>query len=318
MSDHERHLPPGWAGAKIGEVVERKVAQGVPAAEDNIKYIDIGSIDNQTKRIDSPKNIRGSEAPSRARQYVRSNDILVSMTRPNLNAVAKVPESLDGAICSTGFDVLRATGVEPDWLFFTVRSESFVDSMSELVQGALYPAVRSGDVRGFELRLPPLAEQHRILSKIKALQERTRRAREALAEVASLLEQFRQSVLAAAFRGDLTADWRTAHLDVVPASELLARIRAERHQRWEEAHLAKCEAAGMMLRKNWRDKYKQPQPVDESGLPRLPSGWCWSSAAEVVEPGVDIVYGIVQPGPPLAEGDTVRSRSGHSRWRNSC
>ncbi len=82
------------------------------------------------------------------------------------------------------------------------------------------------------------------------MQERTRRAREALAEVGPLLEEFRQSVLAAAFRGDLTADWRAAHPNVEPASELLARIRAERRRRWEEAELAKYEAAGKKPPKN--------------------------------------------------------------------
>ena len=82
------------------------------------------------------------------------------------------------------------------------------------------------------------------MAKIEALQERSRRAREALAEVGPLLEQFRQSVLAAAFRGDLTADWRAAHPNVEPASELLRRIHAERRRRWEQAELAKYEAKG--------------------------------------------------------------------------
>ena len=49
----------------------------------------------------------GSEAPSRARQRVRKDDVLVSTVRPNLNAVAKVPKSLDAATASTGFCVLR-------------------------------------------------------------------------------------------------------------------------------------------------------------------------------------------------------------------
>ena len=49
----------------------------------------------------------------------------------------------------------------------------------------------------------------------------------------ALLDKFRQSVLAAAFRGDLTADWRERHPDADPASELLDRIRLECRRRWE-------------------------------------------------------------------------------------
>jgi type I restriction enzyme S subunit len=56
--------------------------------------------------------------------------------------------------------------------------------------------------------LPPLNEQRRIVTKIEALNAHSRKAREALADVPQLIEQFKQSVLAAAFRGDLTADWR--------------------------------------------------------------------------------------------------------------
>jgi type I restriction enzyme, S subunit len=125
-----------------------------------------------------------------------------------------------------------------------------------------------------ELPVPPLAEQRRIVAKIEALQERSRRAREALAEAGPLLKQFRQSVLAAAFRGDLTADWRAAHPNVEPAGALLHRIRAKRC-RWEQAELAKYEAKGQTPPQNWQDKYEEPKPVNDSTLPTLPDGWEW-------------------------------------------
>jgi type I restriction enzyme S subunit len=125
--------------------------------------------------------------------------------------------------------------------------------------------------------IPPLAEQRRIVAKIEALQERSRRVREALSEVAPLLEQFRQSVLATAFRGDLTADWRGAHPNIEPASELLQRIRAERRRRWEQAELSKYEARGQKPLKNWQDKYEELEPVDDSDPPELPKGWVWTT-----------------------------------------
>jgi type I restriction enzyme S subunit len=85
------------------------------------------------------------------------------MTRPNLNAVALVPKELDGQIASTGFDVLRpVAGVDPRWIGYLVRTEAFVQAMSDLVQGALYPAVRSKDVRAHVVPLAPQAEQTRI------------------------------------------------------------------------------------------------------------------------------------------------------------
>ena len=56
--------------------------------------------------------------------------------------------------------------------------------------------------------LPPLPEQHRIVSKVDELLAGVNAARERLAKVPGILKQFRQSVLAAACSGRLTADWR--------------------------------------------------------------------------------------------------------------
>jgi type I restriction enzyme S subunit len=280
----------------IGDVVVPKVEQGAPRTD--FTYIDIGSVNNKTKQIESAKDmVAGSKVPSRAQQHVQPGDILVSMTRPNLNAVAKVSTEMAGAICSTGFDVLRSIEVEPDWLFLIVKSRPFIDTMTALVQGALYPAVRPADIRVYEFPLPPLAEQRRIVAKIEALQERSRRAREALSEVGPLLEQFRQSVLAAAFRGDLTADWRAAHPHVEPASALLQRIRAERRHRWEQAELAKYAAKGQKPPKNWQEKYQDPEPIDDSDLPDLPDSWCWVSLDNLLAE-------------PLANGRSVKDGNG--------
>lgn len=220
-------LPLGWASVAIREVIESKVDQQGPVGKGEFTYVDISSVDNSTKVIADAKKLPLKDAPSRARQQIKTGDVLVSMTRPNLNAVAIVPQRFDGAIASTGFDVLRARGAEPDWLFAHVRSKAFIDAMSELVRGALYPAVNAKEIRDYTIPLPPLLEQRRIVAKIEALQARSRKAREALEAIPPLLEQFRQSVLAAAFRGDLTAGWREQHPDVEPASVLLERIQVE-------------------------------------------------------------------------------------------
>jgi len=202
-------LPKGWKMTTIGQVVLKKVDQDIPSGTGTIRYIDIGSIDNSAKHITEARTIPALTAPSRARQKVAGGDVLVSMTRPNLNAVAVVPSNLVGAIASTGFDVLRPTaGVLSEWLFLIVCSQRFVGAMTTLVQGALYPAVRPSDIRDFPIPLPPLPEQRRIVARLEALTARSRRARALLAEVPKQLAQARQSLLASAFRGDLTADWR--------------------------------------------------------------------------------------------------------------
>jgi type I restriction enzyme S subunit len=163
-------------------------------------YVDITSVDNICKRIVSTKTLLGSDAPSRARQVILAGDVIVSTTRPNLNAVATVPAELDGQICSTGFCVLRANSdVDRDYLFAYVQTEEFVQSLSRLVKGALYPAVTDKHVRAQLIPLPPPSEQKRIAAILNEQMvgvERARAAAEAELELsASLIEAYlRQSL----------------------------------------------------------------------------------------------------------------------------
>lgn len=129
------------------------------------RYIDISSIDRDQKCISSTTEIVTDQAPSRARQLVQRDDVLVSTVRPNLNAVALVPEDLDGEIASTGFCVLRANpdALNARYLFYFVRTDSFVASLLQHVRGANYPAVTDSIVKAVLIPLPPPSEQRRIV-----------------------------------------------------------------------------------------------------------------------------------------------------------
>jgi hypothetical protein len=158
-----------WPTALVREVVDYPVARVVPEAapERPFTYIDISAVDVERKEIVAARTMLGSEAPSRARQQVLPADVLVSTTRPNLNAVAKVPPELAGAIASTGFAVLRPrAGLDADYLLHWTRSPGFVAAVSAIVQGALYPAVTDRQVLDLRIPLPPLDEQRRVAARL--------------------------------------------------------------------------------------------------------------------------------------------------------
>jgi len=138
------------------------------APERPFTYIDISAVDAERKEIVAARTMLGSEAPSRARQQVLPADVLVSTTRPNLNAVAKVPPELTGAIASTGFAVLRPrAGLDADYLLHWTRSPGFVAAVAAMVKGALYPAVTDRQVLDLMIPLPPLGEQRRIAARLR-------------------------------------------------------------------------------------------------------------------------------------------------------
>jgi type I restriction enzyme S subunit len=80
---------------------------------------------------------------------------------------------------------------------------------SSLQTGTSQPLITQTLVRALELPVPPLAEQRRIVAKVEALLAQVDAARERLEKVPLLLKRFRESVLAAACSGQLTADWRS-------------------------------------------------------------------------------------------------------------
>ena len=191
---------------QLGEITEPKIDQSGPPLSGDFTYVDIGSVDNEAKRIVEPKVMPVASAPSRARQRLRTGDVLVSMTRPNLNAVALVPPELDGAIGSTGFHVLRASQhVLPKWLYYGAQTRQFVGEMSDLVQGALYPAVRPKDIRAFDLPVPMLDEQRRIIAEIEKQFSRLDEAVANLKRVKANLKRYKAAVLAAAVKGRIGA-----------------------------------------------------------------------------------------------------------------
>jgi len=211
MSVNEK-LPSGWARASIADV-SIKCSQRMPGEHEEITYIDIGSIDRSLKQIVAPKIFLGSEAPSRARKVVNAGDVLVSLTRPNLNAVALVPSELEDQIASTGFEVIKCLLVDSRYIFALTRSKDFIDSISGVVQGALYPAAKSSDVQTYVFPLPPLNEQPRIANKLDSLLAKVQDTQTRLEKIPRILKQFRQSVLAAATSGELTKEWRQVRVN---------------------------------------------------------------------------------------------------------
>lgn len=279
-------LPDSWTTAPIGSLTV-ETSQRVPAEDDEFTYIDISSVDRQKKSILTPQQLVGKDAPSRARKVVQSGDVLVSMTRPNLNAVAYVSAELDGQIASTGFDVLRAPSLDPRWLFYLVRSGDFVEAMSSLVQGALYPAIRSKDVREYQAPLAPFNEQKRIADKLDALLKQVDSCREKLDRVPLILTRFRQAVLAAATSGALTENWRDVNLDKVSAGSLSKSVQA--------AH----EAAGGHKAGN---AAAPTEDVHDLTKDMFPVGWELHVLRDLVRPDKPITYGILKPGPELDDG----------------
>lgn len=149
---------------KLKEVCAEKIDTINASYNGIIDYIDISSVDNEQKKIITVQTVAASEAPSRARQLIKHGDILVSMVRPNLNAVAMVGNSFDNLpVASTGYCVLRCNkNVDNHYVFHYCQSPTFVESMAAQATGASYPAVNVSIIKSSFINLPSLPEQKKI------------------------------------------------------------------------------------------------------------------------------------------------------------
>ncbi len=98
-----------------------------------------------------------------------------------------------------------------EWLALALRTMGPEILAANRKDGTTVQSVRFDQLKKLQLPIPPLAEQKRIVAKVEELLARVNAARERLARVPAILKRFRQSVLAAASSGRLTADWRDSH-----------------------------------------------------------------------------------------------------------
>lgn len=128
-----------------------------------ITYVEISDVsESEGVRLNEP--ILFGEAPSRARRIVRKGDVLVSTVRTYLRAISAVEEDCSNLIASTGFAVLRAKTIAPEFLRFAMLTEYVIDEIISRSTGVSYPAINASDLVRIKIPVPSLQEQRAIAS----------------------------------------------------------------------------------------------------------------------------------------------------------
>ena len=164
---HDKKLPQNWTWAE-GKNIFLPMKSTKPKDEE-FQYIDIDSIDNKRQIISEVKTLKTSNAPSRASRYTQKNDVIFSMVRPYLRNIAKVNN--DNCIASTGFYVCSSNPrlLNSDYCYYLMISDYVVNGLNQFMKGDNSPSINKGHIDEWLFQLPPLAEQHRIVQRIKVL-----------------------------------------------------------------------------------------------------------------------------------------------------
>ena len=258
-------LPEGWERAKLSEIANINMGQSPPGHSyndqgDGLPFYQ-GKADfgewNPTARVwcIEPKKI------------AMPGDVLFSVRAP------VGPTNIANCKCIIGRGLAALTpldGIPTEFVLFALRLLEPKLALSGT--GSTFTAIRKQDLKKIRINVPPVNEQKRIVAKVKELLARVNAARERLAKVQEILKRFRQSVIAAACSGRLTADWRVENPKLEPASQIFKRVCVERRENYK----AECTKAKKENRKiPKKPDNLEPRKVNINELPEIPAEWMW-------------------------------------------
>ena len=150
----------------LGDVCQSTNTIRWKTASGDFHYIDLTSVDRATNEISPALIINAENAPSRAQQIIKTDDVLFATTRPTLQRYCIIPSEYNGQICSTGFCVLRPDNqnILPKFLFYTITTNKFNLYVEKNQEGTSYPSISDSKVKKYPIHLPPLEEQARIVA----------------------------------------------------------------------------------------------------------------------------------------------------------
>ena len=121
-----------------------------------------------------------------------------------------VGKAKTGAVGSTLMKIEPKSNLDREYLYYFLLSK--YRTINSKPKGVGIPHVEPNLLWNFEIPIPPLPEQHRIVSRIEELFSELDNGIAQLKTAKQQLKVYRQSLLKAAFEGRLTAAWRQANL----------------------------------------------------------------------------------------------------------
>ena len=159
---------------------------------DFINYVDLASINKNLGLIKTYNKLKTDETPSRARQKIDIGDLLLSGLSGSLRSIAVFDSSINNAICSTGFYVIKKTqDYNNYYLWALFRNPILQILLQRESSGAIMSAVNREALQNLKIPLPPLHVQNKIADNVK---KRMQKAEQLQKEAKEKLEKAKSEV----------------------------------------------------------------------------------------------------------------------------
>ncbi|CCK74832.1 Type I restriction enzyme EcoEI specificity protein [Oleispira antarctica RB-8] len=302
-------IPKTWSWVCIGNIAHvlggKRVPKGYTLQDERTEYayIRVTDMKNMSVDIDGLKFISNDVFEQISKYVINKEDVYVTIAG-TIGAAGTIPDELDGMNLTENSAKLVFKGIDKVYLTYLLSSKyvqaQFKESMNQMAQ----PKLSLNSIKETSIALAPVAEQHRIVTKVNELMtlcdqleqqtessltahqtlvetllntllnadqnsfdpawERIAQHFDVLFTTEHSIDQLKQTILQLAVMGKLVPQDPNDE----PASVLLEKIAAEKEQ---------------LIKDKVIKKQKPLPPISEDEKPfELPKGWEWCSLQSLI------------------------------------
>jgi len=192
------------------------------------RYVALENIESGTGQLINYAPTKGGQIKSNKFVF-NGKHVLLGKLRPYLNKVL-VPNF--SGICAT--DILPLSPNQDyltrEFLAVCLRSPYFMEYCNVKMEGAKMPRLRTPDLISYEIPIPPLAEQKRIVARIEELTRRVEELRGLRREAVAEAEGYIPAAIAAKFADGQQEGWLTKKVKAICQYPQYGYTDSARHQ----------------------------------------------------------------------------------------
>ncbi|MEE9686639.1 restriction endonuclease subunit S [Enterobacter sp. HK169] len=174
--EHPFSLPKGWAFVRLGQITNKIGSGSTPRGgrevyvKKGVPFLRSQNVWNDGLHLDDIACITAEEHERMSGTAVLGNDILLNITGASLGRCTLVPSEFGEANVSQHVTIIRLTDPQVcEYLHICILSSYTQSMIWERQVGMAREGLSKKVLEQFEIPLPPIAEQHRIVARVKDL-----------------------------------------------------------------------------------------------------------------------------------------------------
>ncbi|EDU0616773.1 TPA: restriction endonuclease subunit S [Salmonella enterica subsp. salamae serovar 53:z4,z24:-] len=224
-----------WKSHTLGELVTidrgsspRPIKDYITTDENGVNWIKIGDTKEGEKYIRTTKERITKEGSKKSRKVTPGDFILSNSMSLGRAYIVEI----EGYVHDGWFILRLPENIDKNYFYYLLSSSQLQTQFSSLAVGGVVQNIRSELVKQAIVNIPPLLEQQEIVRRVEQLFAYADTIEKQVNNALTRVNSLTQSILAKAFRGELTAQWRAENPDLISgensAAALLEKIKAER------------------------------------------------------------------------------------------